>query len=380
MINDTDEHVFKVVLIGQSGVGKTHMLMVFCDGVAKPKDVTPTVGVEFRAKRIDCGRTPVRLQLWDLAGREENRYGDSGADRRVLYEHAVLCIFVYDVALPSTLDALGSWLREVPDPRGMVLMILANNPSGVPTSRWAIPDEMGSSLAERNGALFASIASANREAEALEAAFVVGTREVLSRLQGNPERSADPLPAGQREAVGSDSLSESRSTRLEQPPAKPTPKRAVGASGGSGAGEGVLRRHRDPSGEREHECRVGSQQSTDAVGLAGSDTAGAPSAAESRGRPARSDPRNDSRDRSDRDARGSQSPKTSRPPPKEDKTSPPPPKEDKTSPAAPPPTGVMSAEEFAERPPEPQDGRRLSGVHESDPRGKSGGCKCCILQ
>lgn len=58
------ENTLKMILIGESGVGKTSLLLQFSDEKFS-KDVTSTVGIDFRTKRIESNGVPYKLQIWD---------------------------------------------------------------------------------------------------------------------------------------------------------------------------------------------------------------------------------------------------------------------------------------------------------------------------
>ncbi len=63
------EHSFlaKVIVVGDSGVGKTNLLTKFCDGVFKDSYVA-TIGVDFKIKTVNLENAKVKLQIWDTAG------------------------------------------------------------------------------------------------------------------------------------------------------------------------------------------------------------------------------------------------------------------------------------------------------------------------
>ena len=68
-MRNTQEHSYfaKIVIIGDSGVGKTNILLKLCNTEFKPNYVA-TIGVDFKTKNINVGGTPIRLQIWDTAG------------------------------------------------------------------------------------------------------------------------------------------------------------------------------------------------------------------------------------------------------------------------------------------------------------------------
>ena len=69
MSSKPTEHDFlaKVIIIGDSGVGKTNLLTKFCDGVFKDSYVA-TIGVDFKLKTIHVDDSKIKLQIWDTAG------------------------------------------------------------------------------------------------------------------------------------------------------------------------------------------------------------------------------------------------------------------------------------------------------------------------
>ena len=67
MTNKQKDNMAKVIIIGDSGVGKTNLLTRFCDGVFKDSYVA-TIGVDFKLKTIQIEESKVKLQIWDTAG------------------------------------------------------------------------------------------------------------------------------------------------------------------------------------------------------------------------------------------------------------------------------------------------------------------------
>ena len=69
---DEKEELFKLVLIGDSGVGKSCLLLRFADD-AFTESYISTIGVDFRFRSVDCGGVRCKLQIWDTAGQERFR-------------------------------------------------------------------------------------------------------------------------------------------------------------------------------------------------------------------------------------------------------------------------------------------------------------------
>mmetsp|Transcript_57771 Transcript_57771/g.118226 ORF Transcript_57771/g.118226 Transcript_57771/m.118226 type:complete len:211 (+) Transcript_57771:63-695(+) len=106
------DHVFKILLIGDAGVGKSSMLLQFTDGYFN-ENLQSTIGVDFKVKVMDAtgpdGRPKrVKVTIWDTAGQERFRTLTSS-----YYRGAQGIILVYDVARKETFDSLSMWLQEV---------------------------------------------------------------------------------------------------------------------------------------------------------------------------------------------------------------------------------------------------------------------------
>ncbi|CAN9510805.1 unnamed protein product [Ophioblennius macclurei] len=98
---------FKVLVIGDSGVGKTCLAHRLC-AREFPRATEATIGVDFRERLLDLDGERIKLQLWDTAGQE--RFRKSLVQHYYRNVHAVL--FVYDVSCPSSFAGLPSWLEE----------------------------------------------------------------------------------------------------------------------------------------------------------------------------------------------------------------------------------------------------------------------------
>ncbi|XP_029296327.1 ras-related protein Rab-33B-like [Cottoperca gobio] len=98
---------FKVLVIGDSGVGKTCLTHRLCAGEF-PSRVEATIGVDFRERQLDINGERIKLQLWDTAGQE--RFRKSMVQHYYRNVHAVL--FIYDVTSPATFSGLVSWIEE----------------------------------------------------------------------------------------------------------------------------------------------------------------------------------------------------------------------------------------------------------------------------
>mmetsp|Transcript_47720 Transcript_47720/g.74461 ORF Transcript_47720/g.74461 Transcript_47720/m.74461 type:complete len:202 (+) Transcript_47720:1-606(+) len=109
MARDSDafDNRFKILLTGDSGVGKSSILLRFTDD-SFASDQPATIGVDFKVKAIDVDGKKVKLTIWDTAGQERFRTLTSS-----YYRGAQGVILVYDVTRKETFENLEQWLKEV---------------------------------------------------------------------------------------------------------------------------------------------------------------------------------------------------------------------------------------------------------------------------
>eukprot|EP01111_Echinosteliopsis_oligospora_P002372 TRINITY_DN1349_c0_g1_i1.p1 TRINITY_DN1349_c0_g1~~TRINITY_DN1349_c0_g1_i1.p1 ORF type:complete len:215 (+),score=50.48 TRINITY_DN1349_c0_g1_i1:146-790(+) len=102
------QHLYKVLVIGDYAVGKTSIIKRYCEGYFTP-NYKLTIGVDFAVKVVEWDdQTTVSLQLWDIAGHE--RFGNM---TRVYYKYAIAAIIVFDLSRPATFDAITKWRDDV---------------------------------------------------------------------------------------------------------------------------------------------------------------------------------------------------------------------------------------------------------------------------
>ncbi|KAM4698895.1 ras-related protein Rab-38 [Discoglossus pictus] len=108
MQNHQNEHLYKILVIGDLGVGKTSIIKRYVHQNFSPH-YRATIGVDFALKVVNWDSdTVVRLQLWDIAGQE--RFGNM---TRVYYREAVGAFIVFDVTRPATFEAVTKWKEDL---------------------------------------------------------------------------------------------------------------------------------------------------------------------------------------------------------------------------------------------------------------------------
>ena len=107
IISEEYNIIFKVVLIGDSSVGKTNILSRYIkdDFSIETKN---TVGVEFGSKIIKYKENTIKIQIWDTAGQERYR-----SITNAYYKGAKAAMVVYDISKRSTFDNIDKWINEL---------------------------------------------------------------------------------------------------------------------------------------------------------------------------------------------------------------------------------------------------------------------------
>ncbi|XP_051251928.1 ras-related protein Rab-15 [Dicentrarchus labrax] len=140
--------LFRLIMLGDSGVGKTCMLRRFTDSEFDPSHIS-TIGVDFKMKTLEIDGIKVRIQIWDTAGQE--RYQTI---TKQYYRRAQGIIFVYDITNMPSFQHLAKWASDVDESApGTVQRILVGNKSDEELRRQVTKDQ-GSKLAETYGMEF----------------------------------------------------------------------------------------------------------------------------------------------------------------------------------------------------------------------------------
>lgn len=134
--NDEFDYAFKVVMVGDSGVGKTNILSRFTRNEFNVQSKA-TIGVEFATKPIHMEGNTIKLQIWDTAGQERYR-----AVTSAYYRGAVGALLVYDITERSTFNKVESWLKELRDhTEDDIVVMLVGNKSDMLNERTVETDE-----------------------------------------------------------------------------------------------------------------------------------------------------------------------------------------------------------------------------------------------
>ncbi|XP_045453511.1 putative Ras-related protein Rab-33 [Melitaea cinxia] len=170
--------VFKIIVLGDSGVGKTCLTYRFCEGQFLDKSEA-TIGVDFRERTIRIQNEDIKLQLWDTAGQE--RFRKSMVQHYYRNVHAV--VIVYDVTKPETFHSIANWMQEVESHglTGAPRVLVGNKcDCGTPESRLATA--YAQRLADKHGMpLFETSALLDSECDNVESIFMTLAHKLYSK-------------------------------------------------------------------------------------------------------------------------------------------------------------------------------------------------------
>lgn len=169
------DYLFKLVLIGDSGVGKSCLLLRFADDNFTDSYIS-TIGVDFRFRTINIDKKTVKLQIWDTAGQERFRTITSA-----YYRGADGIIMVYDVTSQESFDHVEEWLSEVDRYASEnTVKILVGNKADL-TDKKAVSEEAAQRFSEKLGIPF--IETSAKTATNVDTAFLTMSKELIAQRE-----------------------------------------------------------------------------------------------------------------------------------------------------------------------------------------------------
>uniref|UniRef100_A0A8C6ZA94 Calcium release activated channel regulator 2A n=1 Tax=Nothoprocta perdicaria TaxID=30464 RepID=A0A8C6ZA94_NOTPE len=139
-IYSVPDHLFKIILVGNSSVGKTSFLRRFCEDRFFP-GTAATVGVDYSVKTVTVDNSQITLQLWDTAGQERYR-----SITKQFFRKADGVIVMYDITAKDTFTAVKQWLVSIEEATGEnVPVLLLGNKTDNEKER-EVPNGMGEHL------------------------------------------------------------------------------------------------------------------------------------------------------------------------------------------------------------------------------------------
>ena len=186
--DDEYDFLFKIVLIGDSGVGKSNILSRFTRNEFDLESKT-TIGVEFATRSIPIDNKTIKAQIWDTAGQERYR-----AITNAYYRGAVGALLVYDIAKHLTYENVERWLKELKDHADAnIVVMLVGNKCDLRHLR-AVPTEEATQFADKNNLSF--LETSALDSTNVEEAFERIVRDIFhmvyeQRIADSPSDAAD---------------------------------------------------------------------------------------------------------------------------------------------------------------------------------------------
>lgn len=183
-MSDNYQHLLKLIVVGDSGTGKSSLLHRFVSDTYA-EEHSPTIGVEFGATITDVGGQSVKLQIWDTAGQERYR-----SVTRSYYRGAAGCCIVYDITKRQSFESVPQWLEDVRHliADDAVLMLIGNKSDLQHHGMRQVQHNEASVFAQENGLLHFETSAAT--GEFVTDAFLKVARVALDRRREAAEASS----------------------------------------------------------------------------------------------------------------------------------------------------------------------------------------------
>lgn len=168
------DYLFKLLLIGDSGVGKSCLLLRFADN-SYTESYISTIGVDFKIRTVDIDGKTVKLQIWDTAGQERFRTITSSYYRG---SHGI--IVVYDVTDQESFNNVKQWFKEIDRyATEGVTKLLVGNKSDL-TAKKVVDYDVAKEFADSMGVQF--LETSAKDSTNVEQAFLAMARQIKERM------------------------------------------------------------------------------------------------------------------------------------------------------------------------------------------------------
>ncbi|XP_042029464.1 ras-related protein RABA5d-like [Salvia splendens] len=172
--DEGEEYLFKIVIIGDSAVGKSNLLSRYARNEFNMHSKA-TIGVEFQTQTLQIDGKEVKAQIWDTAGQERFR-----AVTSAYYRGSFGALVVYDITRRSTFDSISRWLDELKTHSDTaVAKMLVGNKLDLDNIR-DVSVEEGKSLAESEGLFFMETSAL--DSTNVKKAFDLVIREIYNNV------------------------------------------------------------------------------------------------------------------------------------------------------------------------------------------------------
>lgn len=178
------KHQFRICIVGDSNVGKTSLLMRYCDDTFK-NSMTNTIGVDFRVLMLKYNSENIKVQIWDTAGQE--RFKSISMN---YFKSADVFMFVYDVANRSTFENLKNWIEIVEqNNKHSICNFVVGNKCDLEESREVSIEEGKDFAFNRKFNFMETSAKSNKN---VELAFEISTLKLIENCKLEIEKTQIP--------------------------------------------------------------------------------------------------------------------------------------------------------------------------------------------
>jgi len=178
------DFLFKLLLIGDSGVGKSCLLLRFADDTYTDSYIS-TIGVDFKIRTVDLDTKTIKLQIWDTAGQERFRTITSS-----YYRGAHGIIIVYDITDKESFDNVRQWLFKIDRYASeTVCKLLVGNKADL-ANKPAVEYEQSKAFADELNIPFLETSAKN--ASNVEQAFLTMAAQIKNKMQTQPVPQPKP--------------------------------------------------------------------------------------------------------------------------------------------------------------------------------------------
>ncbi|KAE8588895.1 hypothetical protein XENTR_v10022800 [Xenopus tropicalis] len=194
------DHLFKLLLIGDSGVGKTCLIVRFSEDSFNSTYIS-TIGIDFKIRTTEIEGKKIKLQVWDTAGQERFK-----TITTAYYRGAMGIILVYDITDERSYENIQNWMKSIKEnaAAGVERMLLGNKCDM--ENKRKVPKERGEKLAKEHGIRFFETSA--KSSQNVDEAFNTLARDILMKIS---KRSApgvkDPLDLKSSSKKGSNKCS-----------------------------------------------------------------------------------------------------------------------------------------------------------------------------
>ncbi|CAL8325185.1 ras-related protein Rab-8B isoform X2 [Gadus morhua] len=195
----TYDYLFKLLLIGDSGVGKTCLLFRFSEDAFNTTFIS-TIGIDFKIRTIELNGKRVKLQIWDTAGQERFR-----TITTAYYRGAMGIMLVYDICNEKSFENIKNWIRNIEEHASSdVEKMILGNKCDI-SDRRQVSKDRGEKLAIDYGIKF--LETSAKSSLNVEEAFYTIARDILQNLSTKTTEASG--------AEGSLKITEKKSRRMK---------------------------------------------------------------------------------------------------------------------------------------------------------------------